>query len=160
MNSPLTAPVVPTTWTTGSTEVFKTGTWRSALPHYITPPSPCHEACPVDGDIAEWIGLARAHDLRGAWDVLTRHNPFPSVAGRICHHPCEAACNRGTYDEALAICKLERAIGDTALAQGWAFDAPAVARAGHVAVVGGGPSGLSAAFQLRRRGWQIGRAHV
>ncbi len=151
MNMPLPPPI----WTTGTTEVFKTGTWRSALPHYISPASPCHQACPVDGDIAEWIGLARTHDFRGAWEVLTRHNPFPSVAGRICHHPCEAACNRGAYDEPLAICKLERAVGDMALAQGWAFDAPAVERAGHVAVVGGGPSGLSAAFQLRRRGWRV-----
>src|SRR6185369_11515052 len=124
-------------------------------PHYVKPPSPCHQACPVNGDIAEWIGLARARDFRGAWQVLTRHNPFPAVAGRICHHPCEAACNRGAWDDALAICKLERAVGDMALEQGWAFDAPATQRPQHVAIVGGGPSGLSAAFQLRRRGWRV-----
>ncbi|CAG1019229.1 partial Putative oxidoreductase YgfK, partial [Burkholderiaceae bacterium] len=110
---------IPTTWTTGSTEAVKTGTWRSALPHYIQAPSPCHQACPVNGDIAEWIGLARERNFRGAWEVLTRHNPFPAVAGRICHHPCETACNRAGYDESLAICKLERAVGDMALAQGW-----------------------------------------
>ena len=45
---------VPTIWTTGNTEVFKTGTWRSALPQHIRAPSPCHAACPVNGDIAEW----------------------------------------------------------------------------------------------------------
>jgi NADPH-dependent glutamate synthase beta subunit-like oxidoreductase/NAD-dependent dihydropyrimidine dehydrogenase PreA subunit len=148
-------PLPPTTWTTGTTEVIKTGTWRASLPHYIKPPSPCHQACPVNGDIAEWIGLARARDFRGAWDVLTRHNPFPAVAGRICHHPCEAACNRGAYDDSLAICKLERAVGDMALEQGWSFGVPAMEGARHVAVVGGGPSGLSAAFQLRRRGWRV-----
>ena len=155
MNSPLTAPVVPTTWTTGSTEVFKTGTWRAALPRHIQAPSPCHPACPVNGDIAEWIGLARARDFRGAWDVLTRHNPFPAIAGRICHHPCEAACNRAGHDEAVSICKLERFVGDTAIAEGWRFDPPAVQRDGRVAVVGGGPAGLSAVFQLRRRGWRV-----
>ncbi|MBE0546954.1 MAG: hypothetical protein IH627_04680, partial [Rubrivivax sp.] len=47
---------VPPIWTTGSTEVFKTGTWRAALPRHIQAPSPCHGACPVNGDIAEWIG--------------------------------------------------------------------------------------------------------
>jgi NADPH-dependent glutamate synthase beta subunit-like oxidoreductase len=148
-------PLPPTIWTTGTTEVIKTGTWRAALPHYISPPSPCHQACPVNGDIAEWIGLARSRDFRAAWEVLARHNPFPAVAGRICHHPCEAACNRGGYDESLAICKLERAVGDMALEHGWAFDAPATEQARHVAIVGGGPSGLSAAFQLRRRGWRV-----
>lgn len=148
-------PVPRATWTTGTTEAIKTGTWRASLPHYVNTPSPCHQACPVNGDIAEWIGLARERDFRGAWEVLVRHNPFPAIAGRICHHPCETACNRGAYDEALAICKLERMVGDIALQQGWAFKRPDVELAQHVAVVGGGPSGLSAAYQLRRRGWQV-----
>ncbi|MEZ5620553.1 MAG: NAD(P)-binding protein [Burkholderiaceae bacterium] len=146
---------VAPTWTTGSTEVFKTGTWRASLARHVHAPSPCHQACPVGGDIAEWIGHARAGDWRGAWEVLTRHNPFPAIAGRICHHPCETACNRKGYDEAVSICKLERAAGDRALAQRWGFAPPAAERAGRVAVVGGGPAGLSAAFQLRRRGWQV-----
>ncbi len=146
---------IPTIWTTGSTEAVKTGTWRAALAKHIKAPAPCHGACPVDGDIAEWIGLARSRDFHGAWQVLTRHNPFPSIAGRICHHPCETACNRGGYDEALSICKLERFVGDQALAQGWSFQVPAAAQPGHVAIIGGGPSGLSAAFQLRRMGFEV-----
>jgi NADPH-dependent glutamate synthase beta subunit-like oxidoreductase len=149
------APPVPPIWTTGSTEVFHTGTWRAARPLHVHAPSPCHQACPVGGDIAEWIGHARARDFRAAWDVLTRHNPFPAIAGRICHHPCEAACNRGTHDEALSICKLERFVGDQAIALGWRFAPPAQERSGHVAIVGAGPAGLSAAFQLRRRGWRV-----
>ncbi len=151
----MTMQPIPTTWTTGTTEVFKTGTWRAALPRHIRAPSPCHAACPVGGDIAEWIGRARARDLRGAWEILTRHNPFPAIAGRICHHPCEAACNRGGFDEALAICKLERFVGDAAIEQGWAFEPPAVELEERIAVVGGGPSGLSAAFHLRRRGYRV-----
>jgi NADPH-dependent glutamate synthase beta subunit-like oxidoreductase/Pyruvate/2-oxoacid:ferredoxin oxidoreductase delta subunit len=150
MNAP-----IPAIWTTGSTEVFRTGTWRAALPRHIRAPSPCHAACPVNGDIAEWIGLARGGDFRGAWEVLTRHNPFPAIAGRICHHPCEAACNRAGFDEPLAICRLERFVGDTALAEGWSFARPAEERGERIAVVGGGPSGLSAAYQLRRRGYQV-----
>ncbi len=145
----------PSIWTTGNTEVFKTGTWRSALPQHIHAPAPCHAACPVDGDIAEWIGRARARDFRGAWEILTRHNPFPAVAGRICHHPCEAACNRASFDDSLAICGLERHIGDQALAEGWMFAPVGKLRGERIAVVGGGPSGLSAAFHLRRRGYAV-----
>ena len=152
MNAPQPIPAI---WTTGSTEAVKTGTWRAALPHYIDAPSPCHQACPVNGDIAEWIGLARKRDFRAAWDVLTRHNPFPAVAGRICHHPCETACNRAGFDAPLAICKLERTVGDLAIEHGWAYAAPEIEYGQHVAVVGGGPSGLSAAFQLRRRGFKV-----
>ncbi len=146
---------VPPIWTTGSTEAIRTGTWRAALPRHVQAPSPCHQACPVNGDIAEWIGLARERDFRGAWDVLTRHNPFPAIAGRICHHPCETACNRVGYDESLSICKLERFVGDLAIARGWSFEAAAVERRERVAIVGGGPSGLSAAFQLRRMGYRV-----
>jgi NADPH-dependent glutamate synthase beta subunit-like oxidoreductase len=152
MNAPLP---IPTTWTTGSTSVIKTGTWRAALATHIKAPAPCHGACPVDGDIAEWIGLARARDFQGAWQVLTRHNPFPSIAGRICHHPCETACNRAGYDEALSICKLERFVGDQAIAHGWGFVAPATQCTAHVGIVGGGPSGLSAAFHLRCMGFEV-----
>ncbi len=146
---------IPTTWTTGSTDAVKTGTWRASLAKHIHARAPCHGACPVDGDIAEWIALARARDFHGAWQVLVRHNPFPSIAGRICHHPCEAACNRASYDEALSICKLERFVGDQALAQGWALEGAPVPQSGHVAIVGGGPSGLSAAYQLRRMGFAV-----
>ncbi len=145
----------PSTWTTGSTEAVHTGTWRASLPHYVTAPAPCHQACPVNGEIADWIGRARARDWRGAWDVLSIHNPFPAIAGRICHHPCETACNRGGYDDPIAICKLERTVGDIALEQGWAFAFPRQELPTRVAVIGGGPSGLSAAYQLRRLGLQV-----
>jgi len=148
------APPRPT-WTFATTESIKTGTWRAALPRHVHAPSPCHAACPVNGDIAEWIAHARAGDLRRAFDTLANHNPFPAIAGRVCHHPCETACNRAGYDEALAICKLERYVGDAAIAQGWAFEPPGLPRRESVAVVGGGPSGLSAAYQLRRRGYAV-----
>ncbi|MFT3820743.1 MAG: NAD(P)-binding protein [Rubrivivax sp.] len=148
---------VPAIWTTGTTEGHHTGTWRSATPRHIAAPSPCHQACPVGGEIARWIGQARGGDLHGAWQTLMRHNPFPAVAGRICHHPCEAACNRAAYDEALSICRLERWIGDAAIEHGWRPEAPPLRNdsGGRVAVVGGGPAGLSAAYQLRRLGHAV-----
>lgn len=154
MNAPLPMPI-QTTWTTGSTAAIKTGTWRAALAQHRHAPSPCHAACPVHGDIAEWIGQARARDFHAAWLTLSRHNPLPAVIGRICHHPCESACNRVGYDEPLSICKLERCVGDTALERGWAHAAAAVERSERIAVIGGGPSGLSAAYQLRRRGFAV-----
>lgn len=146
---------VPTAWTTGTTEAIRTGTWRASLPRHIEAPSPCHAACPVSGEIAQWIGRARERDFRGAWEILVHNNPFPAVAGRVCHHPCESACNRAGYDEALAICRLERLVGDLALAAGWSLPAPACERRERIAVVGAGPSGLSAAWQLRRRGFAV-----
>jgi NADPH-dependent glutamate synthase beta subunit-like oxidoreductase len=145
----------PTSWTTGTTEVFRTGTWRSARPWHVRAPSPCRQACPVSGDIAGWVGHAAAGDLRAAWDVLVRRNPFPAVAGRVCHHPCESACNRGAHDGAVAVCRLERHVGDAAIAAGWRFEPPRTERDGRVAVVGGGPAGLSASYRLRRLGWQV-----
>ncbi len=149
-----TAAAIPTAWTTGTTDVIKTGTWRAALPHYLQRPSPCRVACPVNGRIADWIGLARAKDYYGAWAALVENNPFPAVAGRVCHHPCESACNRTAYDEPISICALERYIGDVALAEGWQFPATPQSE-DRVAIVGGGPSGLSAAYQLRRRGYAV-----
>ncbi len=153
MNAPDTS--LSPLWTRLSSEVNKTGTWRAALPHWRDQPSPCLGACPVSGRIATWIGQARNGDLRAAWDTLVDNNPFPAIAGRICHHPCEAACNRAEWDETVSICALERFVGDTALAEGWGFSPPATERAARVAVVGGGPAGLSAAYQLRRAGIQV-----
>ncbi|MEP7283036.1 MAG: FAD-dependent oxidoreductase [Rubrivivax sp.] len=153
---PVKAPLpIPAIWTTGSTAVIKTGTWRAALAVHVRAPAPCHVACPVNGDIAEWIGQARARDFAAAWQTLSRHNPFPAVIGRICHHPCESACNRASHDEPLSICKLERHVGDLALERGWAYPAAEALRSERIAVVGGGPSGLSAAYQLRRRGYAV-----
>ena len=142
-------------WTTGSTEVYHTGTWRRQVPKYINPPSPCHSACPVDGNIALWIQQIREKDYYGAWVTLTGNNPFPCVAGRICHHPCEPACNRGHYDEPIAICALERFVGDLALEQGWKCPEPAHSYEERIAVIGAGPAGLAAAYHLRRRGYGV-----
>jgi len=150
MNAP-----VPPTWTTTTTESIRTGSWRAALPRHLQAPSPCQEACPVNGDIATWLGHARERDFRRAWEALVRHNPFPAVAGRVCHHPCERACNRAGYDEAVSICRLERLVGDEAIEQRWTLPAAQVERGERVAIVGGGPAGLSAAYQLRRLGYRV-----
>ncbi len=142
-------------WTTSTTLDRKTGTWRSAMPDYRTLPSPCLGACPVNGHIADWIQHIHQQDYQAAWITLMDNNPFPAIAGRICHHPCETACNRQYLDESIAICSLERFVGDMALDQGWSVPAPDRERKETIAVVGAGPAGLSAAYQLRRRGFQV-----
>ncbi|MDP6872842.1 MAG: NAD(P)-binding protein [Alphaproteobacteria bacterium] len=142
-------------WTNASSRTRLTGTWRSAMPEYQDKPSPCLGACPVAGRIAEWVRQIELGDYYGAWLTLVDNNPFPAVAGRICHHPCEGACNRQQLDETVGICSLERFVGDMALAEGWCFPEPAAAQDQSVAIVGGGPAGLSAAYQLRRRGYRV-----
>ena len=142
-------------WTHLTSESRITGTWRSALPNYLDQPSPCLGACPVNGRIAEWIKQVKDGDIYDAWVTLTDNNPFPAIAGRICHHPCETACNRKDMDETVGICSLERYVGDMALIEGWAFSVPAAERSQSIAIIGGGPAGLSAAFQLRRYGFCV-----
>ncbi|MCF6233401.1 MAG: NAD(P)-binding protein, partial [Rhodobacteraceae bacterium] len=142
-------------WTDVSTRARMTGTWRSDTPVYRNIASPCLGACPVGGRIAEWIGQIEARDYHGAWVTLTDNNPFPAISGRICHHPCETACNRRQLDETVGICSLERFIGDMALSEGWKFPAPKAEQAASVAIIGTGPAGLSAAYQLRRAGVRV-----
>jgi len=142
-------------WTTQSTEAIKTGSWRVALPAYVNPPAPCHNACPVDGNIAVWIQFVENQAYQDAWLTLIDNNPFPAVTGRICHRPCEDSCNRGQLDEPIAIRCLERFVGDLALDNGWAFPDMDVSKAETIAIVGGGPAGLAAAFHLRRMGYAI-----
>jgi NADPH-dependent glutamate synthase beta subunit-like oxidoreductase len=144
-----------TLWTTESTDVVKTGTWRVALPAYVNPPAPCHNACPVDGNIAVWIQHIKNRAYRDAWLTLIENNPLPAVTGRICHRPCEDFCNRGQLDETIAIRCLERFVGDMALDKGWAFPDSEISKKEAIAIVGGGPAGLAAAFHLRRMGYAI-----
>ncbi len=142
-------------WTNASSQLRKTGTWRNARPEYRLSPSPCLGACPVSGRIAEWIEQFKSGDVKGAWLTLVDNNPFPAIAGRICHHPCETACNRQHMDGSVGICSLERHIGDIAIREGWALPAPQKEVNKSVAIIGAGPAGLSAAYQLRRLGIKV-----
>jgi NADPH-dependent glutamate synthase beta subunit-like oxidoreductase len=82
-------------------------------------------------------------------------NPFPSVMGRVCYHPCEAACNRAGLDEPLAIHAVERFLGDFGLVRGLPVDSTEARCDERIAVIGAGPAGLSAAYQLARRGYRV-----
>jgi NADPH-dependent glutamate synthase beta subunit-like oxidoreductase len=145
----------PAIWTTQTTRVVKTGSWRVALPAYVNAPAPCHNDCPVDGRIAVWIKAIEKREYHDAWLALIDNNPFPAVTGRICHRPCESRCNRGQLDEPIAIRCLERFVGDMALEEDWHFPDVPQLQEEKIAIVGGGPAGLAAAFHLRRSGYAV-----
>lgn len=146
---------IPTAWTTGWTDIFNTGTWRSAFPYHYSRPSPCHNACPISGEIATWVQQVKNKKYYDAWLTLVDNNPLPAVTGSICHHPCEQSCNRKEYDGALAINTMERFVGLLALEENWSLPKSDKITNRKVAVVGGGPAGLSAAYQLRRMGYKV-----
>jgi len=139
----------------GSSRANHTGSWRTERPEYVRNLPPCNGACPAAEDIQGWLYFAEAGDYAAAWRHLVADNPFPAVMGRVCYHPCETACNRGQLDEAVGINSVERFLGDLAIAKGWHLPAPAVATGARVLVVGAGPSGLSAAYHLRRLGHAV-----
>lgn len=139
----------------GSSLANHTGSWRSMRPVYVDRLPPCNQQCPAGEDIQGWLFHAESGAYERAWRHLVRDNPFPAVMGRVCYATCQGACNRGQIDAAVGINAVERFLGDEALKQGWAFDAPAVETGRHVLVVGAGPSGLSAAYQLRRLGHRV-----
>ena len=146
---------MPPIWTTGWTEDLNTGTWRNDIAVHQRRPAPCHGACPVDGEIPQWIRQVQEKNVHGAWLTLMEHNPIPAAIGRTCHRPCEGVCNRQEYDGAVSINALEQYVGDMAIRERWTFPAPDLKLAQKVAIVGGGPAGLSCAFQLRRKGFQV-----
>lgn len=127
--------------------------------------APCGQGCASGSDVRQWVGLvaqraklglSREHAYKRAWRLIAEANPFPATLGRICPHPCEAACNRAGKDGAVAINAMERFLGDWALQRGLRLthiDAPS--RSASVGVIGSGPAGLSFAYQMARRGHAV-----
>jgi NADPH-dependent glutamate synthase beta subunit-like oxidoreductase len=132
----------------------KTGSWRFARPRYDEKTSPCSAACPAGEDIARIEMLATQGLFKEAWEMILLENPFPSVCGRVCFHPCEDLCNRREFDAAVAIHSLERFLADTAIRYGIKPDLEKKpSRKQKIAVVGAGPAGLSAAWFLTLLGY-------
>ncbi|HEU0243720.1 MAG TPA: FAD-dependent oxidoreductase [Candidatus Limnocylindrales bacterium] len=117
------------------------------------PIAPCQEACPAGTDAGRYVGLIGAGRYAEAHAVAAEVNPFPSVCGWICTAPCEVQCRRGVLDEPIAIRTLKR----FAVEQGTLPPLAPVAthRPERVAIVGGGPAGMSAAFFLARLGYPV-----
>jgi NADPH-dependent glutamate synthase beta subunit-like oxidoreductase len=139
----------------GSSLANHTGSWRTVRPVYVDRLPPCNDACPSGENIQGWLFHAESGDYEQAWRLLTEANPLPACMGRVCYHPCETACNRAQLDECVGVNAIERFIGDEALKHGWKFTRPAKSTGMKVLVVGAGPSGLSAAYQLARSGHAV-----
>jgi NADPH-dependent glutamate synthase beta subunit-like oxidoreductase len=139
----------------GSSLANHTGSWRTSRPVYLDRLPPCNHQCPAGEDIQGWLYRAESGDYERAWRHLVEQNPFPAIMGRVCYHSCESVCNRGKLDESVGINSVERFLGDEALKRGWKFAPPAHESGKHVLVVGAGPSGLSAAYHLRRLGHAV-----
>jgi 2-oxoacid:acceptor oxidoreductase delta subunit (pyruvate/2-ketoisovalerate family) len=139
----------------GSSLANKTGAWRTNRPLYVDRLPPCNHACPAGENIQGWLYHAESGDYETAWRALTEDNPLPAIMGRVCYHPCEDSCNRGKVDEAVGINSVERFLGDEALKRGWRFAPPKAESGKRVLIIGAGPSGLSAAYHLRRLGHHV-----
>lgn len=141
----------------GSSRADKTGSWRTERAVYTSHVAPCGNACPAGEDVRSWLYDAEegGAGYERAWRRIVEDNPFPAIMGRVCYHPCETACNRGQLDEAVGINSVERFLGDRAIEQGWALPEVAAPTGRRVLVVGAGPSGLSAAYHLARRGHDV-----
>src|SRR5512144_112702 len=139
----------------GSSLANKTGAGRTNRPVYVDRLPPCNQGCPAGENIQGWLYHAESGDYEAAWRKLTEANPLPAIMGRVCYHPCESSCNRAKLDEAVGINSVERFLGDEAIKRGWKFAPPARESGKRVLVVGAGPSGLSAAYHLRRLGHRV-----
>ncbi|BBE51434.1 Glutamate synthase [NADPH] small chain [Ferriphaselus amnicola] len=139
-------------------------------PTYIQSTPPCQGSCPAGEDIRGYLAIVRGTEKppvgadgkpvmpwqEYAWRRLTEANPFPSVMGRVCPAPCESGCNRNEVEDHVGINSVEHFLGEYAVANNLKFKQPVVEASGKkVAILGGGPAGLSCAYQLVLKGHEV-----
>jgi NADH-quinone oxidoreductase subunit F len=118
--------------------------------------SSCHNSCPAGIDIPIYVDLIRQHKYVEAYRFIKRDNPLPLICGRVCHHPCEGKCNRAKIDDPIAIRNLKRFVADYAFEHGPLEETvPVIKKNIKVAVVGSGPAGLTCAYYLAKKGYQV-----
>lgn len=129
---------------------LQTGSWRTLVPRYVERPAPCNAWCPAGNDVVGFVQALAREGIRGAAERLGPTTPLASVCGRVCPAPCMEGCNRAELDGAVDIRALERFVGDGAPVAIAERTDPG--RGHRVAIVGGGPAGLSAAYALALAG--------
>ncbi len=144
----------PLAFSLESTRKIPTGSWRHVRPVYKDKASPCEAGCPAGEKIPQYFDLVRNGKFEEAWHKILEDNPLPGVTGRVCYHPCEGECNRGPYDEAVAIHNIERFVADKNFRNRNIPRSEESRKSEKIAVIGSGPAGLSCAYQLGRRGYR------
>lgn len=133
-------------------------------PKFVEKLAPCMDACPNQTNIrgilttiqlSEKHGHTYEESFQKAWEMLVEKNPYPSVCGRVCPHPCEAACNRQEKEAAVAINNVERFLGDYALNNNFKYKKAEQSYPEKIAIIGSGPAGMSCAYQLARLGYPV-----
>ena len=132
----------------------KTGTWRSVRPLLAEGVAPCNYACPGRIRIREYLALLEEGKVKEAAMLLMEDNPLAAITGRVCPCFCEPECNRGEFDQPIALKSLERLLGDYALKQRFSRSGLPIKKE-RVAIIGSGPAGLSAAYFLTNYGYQV-----
>ena len=146
-------------WGNFGDQIFE-GDKSHKCPTYVHRTPPCQGSCPSGEDIRGWLDIVRGIETppegvsmqEYAFRRSTDANPFPSMMGRVCPAPCQDGCNRNHVEDFVGINSVEQYIGDTAKTEGFKFTAAPALSGKRVAIVGGGPAGLAAAYQLRRKG--------
>ena len=130
---------------------------REAERCLLCPEQPCVNGCPVAVAIPDFIRKISEKNFHGAYDVITDTNLLPAVCGRVCPQEtqCEGVCTVGDALEPVAIGRLERFVGDMAIAEGWA-NVPYIEPNGlRVAIVGSGPAGMACAADMAKAGCEV-----
>ena len=129
-------------------------------PEYVLSTPPCQGSCPAGEDIRGYLNIVRGVEKPPAgstWQEyafrrMTDANPFPSVMGRVCPAPCESGCNRNQVEDYVGINAIEHYVGEWGIANNMVFTKPEHSTGKKIAIIGGGPAGLSVAYQLALKG--------
>lgn len=143
-------------------QIFQ-ASYSHKCPTYIQSAPPCQGSCPAGEDIRGYLQIARGIEKPPAgmsWQEyafrrLTEANPFPAVMGRVCPAPCETGCNRNEVEDFVGINSVEHFLGEYGIANRIAYRKPETGTGKKVAVLGGGPAGLSCAYQLALKGHDV-----